>query len=125
MKKRHNKEMVPLAKALRNNMTKEEKHLWYDFLRTYPIQILRQKIIGNYIVDFYCAKAKLIIELDGGHHGEEIILQRDNERTLFLESYGLQVLRIPNYNVNNNFRAVCLYIDQIIRTRLNKNASFV
>ena len=62
---KHNKALVQNAKALRKNMTKEEKHLWYDFLRTYPIRFLRQKILGKYIADFYCAEAKLVIELDG------------------------------------------------------------
>ena len=71
MKYNHNKDNVHLAKVLRKNMTPEEKHLWYDFLRKYPTRFLRQKVIGNYIVDFYCAKANLVIELDGSQHGLE------------------------------------------------------
>ena len=70
MERKHNKNIVSLARELRKNMTKEEKHLWYDFLRTYPIKFMRQKIIGRYIADFYCAKANLVIELDGSRHYE-------------------------------------------------------
>ena len=70
MQSKHNKELTPLAKQLRREMTKEERHLWYDFLRTYPVQFSRQKVLGRYIVDFYSAKAKLVIELDGSQHYE-------------------------------------------------------
>ena len=96
MQRKHNKEIVSTAKMLRKNMTKEEKHLWYDFLRTYPVRFLRQKVIGKYIVDFYCAKAKLVVELDGSGHFTEEGKQYDAERTAFLEEYGLTVLRISN-----------------------------
>ncbi len=68
MQSKHNKELTPLAKQLRREMTKEERHLWYDFLRTYPVRFSRQKALGRYIVDFYSAKAKLVIELDGSQH---------------------------------------------------------
>ena len=72
MQRKHNKDIVPTAKMLRKNMTKEEKHFWYDFLRTYPVRFSRQKVLGKYIADFYCAEAKLIIELDGsGHYTRE------------------------------------------------------
>ena len=71
MERKHNKNIISLARELRKNMTKEEKHLWYDFLRTYPIRFMRQKIIGRYIADFYCAKANLVIELDGSQHYEK------------------------------------------------------
>ena len=82
---KHNKEFVPLAKTLRKNMTKEEKHLWYDYLREYPIRFIRQKVIGKYIVDFYCAKAKLVIELDGSQHYDDKGIAKDTLRTEFLE----------------------------------------
>ena len=95
-------------------MTKEEKHLWYDFLNTYPIRFSRQKVIGKYIVDFYCAEAKLVIELDGAGHYTEEAKQYDEERTAFLEKYGLTVIRIPNTNINKNFRGVCEYISHIV-----------
>lgn len=121
MEYKHNKKHVTLAKNLRKNMTKEERHLWYDFLRTYPIKFLRQKIIGNYIVDFYCAEAKLVVELDGSQHFEEQGIQYDNERTAFLEQYGLKVLRIPNNIVNQKFEIVCEYIDHIVKQSLCGN----
>ncbi|MBO7310809.1 MAG: endonuclease domain-containing protein, partial [Clostridia bacterium] len=94
MQRKHNKSIVPTAKMLRKNMTKEEKHLWYDFLRTYPVRFLRQKVLGQYIVDFYCAKAKIVIELDGSGHYTEQGRMYDAERTSFLEGYGLKVIRI-------------------------------
>ena len=95
-------------------MTCEEKHLWYDFLRTYPIRFYRQKVIGKYIVDFYCAKANLVIELDGAGHYTEEAKKYDEERTEFLSKYGITVLRIPNKEIHNNFKEICKYIDQII-----------
>ncbi len=115
MKKLHNTKLVPFAKQLRNEMTKEERKLWYDFLSTYPVRFMRQRIIGRFIVDFYCAKAKLVIELDGSQHYEEAGLSYDAERTAFLEGMGLRVLRIPNNEVNSNFRGVCAYIDAAVR----------
>ena len=113
--RKHNKKIVPVAKTLRKNMTKEERHLWYDFLRTYPIKFLRQKPLGKYIVDFYSAKAKIVIELDGSQHYTEINLEKDTERTAYLEKYGITVIRIPNNEVNKNFRGVCEYIDSLVR----------
>ena len=71
MQPKHNKQLVPLAKQLRKEMTKEERHLWYDFLRSYPVRFSRQKVLGKYIADFYCAEAKLVIELDGSQHYED------------------------------------------------------
>ena len=82
MQRKHNKDIVPTARMLRKNMTKEEKHLWYDFLRTYPIRFSRQKVLGKYIADFYCAEAKLIIELDGSGHYTEEGKQRTFETTV-------------------------------------------
>ena len=111
MQSKHNKQLVPLARQLRREMTKEERRLWYDFLRTYPVRFLRQRVIGNYIVDFYCAQAKLVIELDGSQHYEADATQKDAERTAFLEQYGLRVLRFANNEVNENFSGVCEYID--------------
>ena len=87
MIRKHNKDIVPAAKMLRKNMTKEEKHLWYDFLRQYPIRFYRQKVLGKYIADFYCAEAKLVIELDGSGHYTEEGKRYDEERTAFLEGY--------------------------------------
>lgn len=119
MDRKHNKNIVPTARMLRKNMTKEERHLWYEFLREYPIRFSRQKVLGRYIVDFYCAKAKLVIELDGSQHYEEKNMQHDAERTEYLKAYGLQVLRIPNNEVNTNFYGVCQYIDIAVQKALN------
>ena len=96
-------------------MTKEERHLWYDFLRNHPLRFLRQKVIDNYIVDFYCHEARLIIELDGSQHYEEKGLLKDKIRTEKIESRNLTIIRIPNNAVNQNFRGVCEHIDNIIQ----------
>ena len=117
---KHNPSLVPLAKQLRKNMTKEERHLWYDFLRDYPLRFLRQKAIGHYIVDFYRAKAQLVIELDGSQHFEPEEIQKDADRTAFLESYGIQVIRIPNNDVTQNFPGVCEYIDTAVKQSLSQ-----
>ena len=115
MDKKHNAELTPLARKLRKSMTKEERHLWYDFLRNYPVRFFRQKVLGKYVVDFYCAKANLVIELDGSQHYEPAEQQKDAERSAFLEQYGLRVVRIPNNVVNENFRGVCEYIDNLVK----------
>lgn len=104
---------------LRKNMTKEERHLWYDFLRTYPVKFTRQKILGKYIADFYCAQAKLVIELDGSQHFDEKGLASDTERTEYLKQFGVTVIRIPNNEVDENFRVVCEYIDSVIKQSLS------
>ena len=117
---KHNKQLVPLAKQLRRDMTKEERHLWYDFLRTHPARFSRQKVLGKYIADFYSAKAKLVIELDGSQHYEDSNMENDAQRTAFLESYGLTVIRIPNNEVSRNFRGVCEYIDTAISQSLSQ-----
>ena len=120
MQSKHNKHLVPLAKQLRKEMTKEERHLWYDFLRSYPVRFSRQKVLGKYIADFYCAEAQLIIELDGSQHYEADEIQKDADRTAFLEGYGLTVIRIPNNEVNRNFRGVCEYIDATVKQSLSQ-----
>ena len=84
MNGKHNKALTPIARKLRKDMTREERHLWYDFLREYPIRFLRQKVIGSYVVDFYCAAAKLVVELDGSQHYEEKGIADDQTRTEFL-----------------------------------------
>jgi len=117
---KHNKSLVSNARNLRKNMTKEERHLWYDFLRSYPVKFLRQKILGKYIVDFYCAEAKLIVELDGSQHYEDKGVEYDAERTAYLEQYGVRVLRIPNNEVSRNFSGVCEYIDIAVQQSLSQ-----
>ena len=120
MDRKHNKDIVHLARTLRKNMTKEERHLWYDFLRTYKVKFLRQKTLGKYIVDFYCAQAKLVVELDGSQHYTEIGIEKDTERTDFLSQYGIMVIRIPNNQVNQNFSGVCEYIDEMVLQSLSQ-----
>ena len=95
------------ARQLRKNMTKEERHLWYDFLRDLPIMVHRQKVIGPYIVDFYIASKKLIIELDGSQHYEAEGKQCDEKRDAYLKEQGYTVLRYANSDVNFRFDAVC------------------
>ena len=122
MQSKHNKQLVPLAKKLRKEMTKEERHLWYDFLRTHPVRFSRQKVLGKYIADFYSAEAKLVIELDGSQHYEDRNADKDAERTAFLEKYGLTVIRIPNNEVSRNFRGVCEYIDIAVSQSLSQKS---
>ena len=120
MQYKYNKQLVPLAKQLRKEMTKEERHLWYDFLRTYPVRFSRQKVLGKYIADFYCAEAGLVIELDGSQHYENINIEKDAKRTAFWGSYGLRVIRIPNNEITRNFRGVCEYIDAAVKQSLSQ-----
>ena len=120
MQAKYNKQLIPFAKQLRKEMTKEERHLWYDYLRRHPVQFSRQKVLGKYIVDFYSAEAKLVIELDGSQHYDVNQMQRDAERTVFLEGYGLTVIRIPNNELNRNFRGVCEYIDAAVKQSLSQ-----
>ena len=120
MIRKHNPSLVGNAKALRKEMTPEERHLWYDFLRTYPVRFLRQKILGRYIVDFYCAQARIVVELDGSQHYDEKQKGYDAERTAFLSGYGLCVLRISNTEVNRNFRGVCEWIDLEVKKGIKR-----
>ncbi|MBO4432811.1 MAG: DUF559 domain-containing protein [Clostridia bacterium] len=121
MDRKHNKSLVNNARVLRKNMTKEEKHLWYDFLRTYPVKFERQKILGKFIVDFYCAKAKIVIELDGSQHYEEYsAIEKDKARTEYLKQFNLEIIRIPNNYVNQNFSGVCEYIDIKVKQSLHR-----
>ena len=123
MDRKHNKAIIPLAQNLRKNMTKEERRLWYDFLRDYPIKLSRQKVLGKYIVDFYSAKAKIIIELDGSQHYEEKGLLSDKIRTERTEQRNLTVIRIPNNEVNRNFEGVCQYIDIAVKESLRQSST--
>ena len=122
MQSKHNKQLVPFAKQLRKEMTKEERHLWYDFLRSYPVRFSRQKVLGKYIADFYSAEAKLVIELDGSQHYEDSNMEKDSERTAFLKGYGSTVIRIPNNEVDRNFRSVCEYIDAAVKRSLSQKS---
>lgn len=115
-----NNNLLMIAKILRHNMTRQEKHLWYDFLRHYPIKIYKQRIIDNFVVDFYCHQARLVIELDGSQHYTETGKFHDAARTEILERYGLYVLRFSNKEIDETFEGVCYMIDKTIQERLEK-----
>ena len=117
MDNKRNYKLVDNARSLRKEMTKEERHLWYDYLRGHPAKFRRQAVMGKYIVDFYCAKAKLVIELDGSQHYEPQNQYSDQLRTEYLASFGVTVLRVANNEIMQNFRGVCEYIDQLVQER--------
>ncbi len=117
MNKTNNPNLTDNAKTLRKSMTKEERHLWYDFLKQLPVTINRQKVIGNHIVDFYCASKKLVIELDGSqHYTTQQNINADNKRDKCLQDLGLTVLRYTNLDIKRNFNGVCMDILQHIST---------
>ena len=118
---RYNHKYRPLAQKLRKEMTEEEKHLWYDFLRELPVQVRRQKQFGDYIVDFYCSSAKLVIELDGAQHYEGAMPEKDRKRDAWLESLGLRVVRIDNLEIKRNFDGVCAYLWELMGCEGKKN----
>ena len=118
--RKYNKEIVPISRVLRRNMTKEEKHLWYDFLKDYPYNFARQKVLGKYIADFYCAKAQLVIELDGSGHYTDNGKREDAERTAYLESMGIMVIRFKNSWIWDGFRSVCNEIDETVKKRVEE-----
>ena len=120
MERKHNTDLTSNARTLRKNMTKEERQLWYDFLKSYPVRFLRQKVIDNYIVNFYCHSARLIIEIDGSQHYEENGLLKDKIRTERIEQRNLTVIRIPNNEVNKNFEGVCQYINVVVKESLRQ-----
>ena len=112
-----NRKLTGRAQDLRKNMTKEEAHLWYQFLCRYPLRFRRQYVIGNYIADFYCHKAKLVVELDGSQHYTPEEMAYDRQRSDYLESLGLQVMRFSNLDVMRQFRNVCEAIDRTAKER--------
>ena len=112
-----NKQLKKNAQNLRKTMTKEEAHLWYQCLCRSKYRFRRQYIIGNYIVDFYCHQAKLVVELDGSQHYEPAEQAYDQKRTEYLQAQGLQVLRFSNLDIMRRFRDVCEYIDQTVEAR--------
>ena len=103
----YNKKLNGTSRALRKDMTPEEKHIWYDFLQKLPLPVKRQKVIGNYIVDFYIPSAKIVIEIDGRQHLMEDNKRSDEKRDGYLLSVGISVLRYSNDAVNNRFGIVC------------------
>ena len=120
MSLKYNGNLIPRAKELRKIATKQENHLWYDFLRMYPVRFQRQKAIDRFIADFYCHKARLIIEIDGSQHYTEDGLLYDEERTRVLMKYHLEVLRFSNLDIDKNFHGVCTKIDEVIGERMHK-----
>ena len=122
MKRKHNIKLTPRARDLRKEMTEQERKLWYIFLRKYPVRFLRQKVIENFIVDFYCAKAKIVIEIDGTQHFEGNSIAYDKERTAVLNGFNLRVIRFTNREINENFDDVCekihLEVEESLRLAL-------
>ncbi len=114
----YNKDILPNSRELRKNMTPQEGKLWHLFLKDYPIKFYRQRIIDNFVVDFYCSKAKLVIELDGSQHYTDDGKEHDEFRTAILEKYGLKVLRFTNPDIDTNIHDVCDVIDAEIKKRL-------
>lgn len=123
--KEYNRENIKYARELRKNMTPWERKLWYQYLRTYPIRFQRQKAIGEYIVDFYCAKAELAVELDGGGHYCAEQMQQDTARTKALKQNGVTVIRICNLDIDHNFPGACEYIDLSVKGCLQQKGIFI
>ena len=115
----HNSKLTARAQTLRKNMTKEERRLWYEYLRFYPFRFRRQVCFGNYILDFYCAAAKLAVELDGSQHYDPDEQRYDQRRTAYLNSLGIEVLRFSNLDVLQNLRGVCQAIDLAVSKRVH------
>ena len=118
----YNHKTIKNAKELRKNSTKQEKHLWYDFLSNYPVRFQRQKTIGNYIVDFYCSKANLTVEIDGLQHYTLGAAQHEFSRNEYLNSVGITVIRFKNAELEKEFKKVCNQIDYVVK-ELIKNGS--
>lgn len=116
MSKEYNNKLVSNSQNLRRNMTKEERHLWYDFLKILPVVVNRQKVIGNYIVDFYCASSNIVIEVDGSQHYEELGIAKDIARDEYFSKKGIKVLRYSNRDINTKFKVVCQDIYNHIMT---------
>ena len=110
------------ARRLRREMTPHERKLWYLFLRRYPVKIYKQRIIGSFIADFYCASAGLVIEIDGSQHYEAVESDYDFRRTKLMKSFGLEVLRFSNREIDREFRSVCEQIDRTIQERVKKTS---
>ncbi|MBQ8134006.1 MAG: endonuclease domain-containing protein [Clostridia bacterium] len=115
----YNKRLRENAKDLRKNMTPQERKLWYRYLKNYGIKFYRQRSISRYIADFYCRKAKLVIELDGSQHYTPDGIEYDTLRTEIINMYGIKVLRFSNFDIDCNFNAVCKQIDEIVRERID------
>ncbi|MBQ2899643.1 MAG: endonuclease domain-containing protein [Oscillospiraceae bacterium] len=118
MRRERNENLQGNARELRKNMTPEEKRLWYEFLSPYPVRFRRQEILGEYIADFYCREAKIIIEIDGAQHYLPESIEYDKKRTEYFSDIGVEVIRFLNKDINCNFKNVCAYIDKIVKQRV-------
>jgi len=119
-----NKNLKPNSRELRTNSTKQENRLWYNFLKNMLPRFTRQRIVNNYILDFYCHKAAVAIELDGSQHYEADAVEYDKARTEYLNGFGIEVLRFSNKDVDNNFSGVCEKIKMTVGERLNQKPPF-
>ena len=117
----YNKNLKKASQELRKGMTPQEKHLWYDFLKNYPVLFYRQRPIYRFIADFYCAKAKLVIEIDGSQHYSEEGMEYDSLRSEIINKYGVDVIRFSNSDIDNNFEGVCMTIDKIVSERIGED----
>lgn len=108
------------ARSLRKNMTDAERKLWYEYLRPCPYKFTRQKIVGPYILDFYCASTQLAVEIDGSQHYEPQGQQQDAARTAYLQAFGISVLRFSNRDVLLNLEGVATEIERTILMRIPK-----
>lgn len=116
----YQEKLTSRARELRKKATKQENHLWYDYLKDYPVRFKRQKPISSFIADFYCHAARLVVELDGSQHYDEQGLIYDKERAAILEQYGVKVLRFSNLEVEHNFQGVCTAIDLAVKERIEQ-----
>jgi very-short-patch-repair endonuclease len=116
----YNPDLIVRSRELRKNMTPAEKKLWHNFLRKHNLLFHRQKIINHYILDFYCSKALLALEIDGETHFTTDAMEYDKNRTAILEGYGIKVLRFTNEEVYDHFAKVCSTIDAELASRLEK-----
>ncbi|MBR3289554.1 MAG: endonuclease domain-containing protein [Clostridia bacterium] len=117
----YNHDLIQRARTLRKNATPQERHLWYAFLKDYPVRFQRQKTVDSFVVDFYCHAAKLAIEVDGSQHYTEQGTAYDEDRSLVLSRYGLTILRFSNREINTQFSEVCEKIHQTVQSALRDN----
>ena len=115
----YNGELIPRARELRKQMTRHERHLWFDFLRNYPVKIYRQRAVSGYVADFYCASAKLVIEIDGSQHFTPEGMAYDKARSFVFENFGIMVIRYTNLQIDQEFVNVCEEIDRVIKSRID------
>lgn len=114
----YNAELTKVAREMRKNQTRQEAHLWYDFLKDYPEKFTRQRPIAHYVADFYCSRAKLVVELDGSHHFSMEGMTYDIARTEVMNDLGVEVIRFSNDQLDRFFDDVCAEIDRVVQERI-------